>query len=1077
LASRLFPRHRALSQLIEKMNASELEEAWEPGNEETIGWIYQYYNEPDLEIFRGNSSLKVPPHLVAPRTQQFTPRWVVKFLVHNTIGRLWVEMHPDSSIVEILGYLVPFDNETPEREVKPVSEITVLDPACGTMHFGLVAFDLFSFMYREEMERAGDPGWPEKPSVNTEKEIASAILANNIFGIDIDLRSVQLSALTLLLKAKMLNPEVEILETNLTCADIVLLNSDKLGRFLEEMAFDRPIYGRLIKETWKILKDANEFGSLLRPEKEIQKLIEEEKKQLKKDLPMFPDKERYADAYSGDDDFWALLDAQIVQAFDEFMRQYGDKDLGTRFFSNEAIKGFKLLNIMMQRFDVVITNPPYLDSGDYNPNLKQFLGSKYPQSKRNLYSACIERFLEFLNDDGRLGIITGQSFMFISSFEGFRKDCLRNNLIENLIQFHYGLFSARVDTAAFILRRELGAKERDNTVGIYFRLIKEPDSESKRKRFEKALGRIKNGDHEPLLFRYLQADFNSIPGSPWVYWLKPAIRDLFSRHRTLGSFESVKEGINTGDNERFIRFWWEVASLLGFDATKKYVPFCKGGPERKYYDKFDECVLNDLLQMRPLSGSRIFNTEFSFRQAIAFLSNSSTGFRARFIPDFGRFCSTGGRAVFPKNIQIFGLLGILNSKFCDYLLKLINPTISIKVGDLNSLPIIRGGLDYVGNLTKEAVSLQKSAVKESEMSFEFIGPPAWETGVDDVAARNLRLADVECNIDEAVYRLYGISDKDRSGIEAEISGRDFIDSEPEDTDDEEKQGNDDQQSASPLSRDSLARQWINYSVGVVMGRFDPGVEKALGRGRFSAEAAAQLRNLADPDAILVMDEGHTDDLLTKVFEALSIMLGDKAASEVVKSVTDKEGPSEELLRQYLDRQFFKLHIQQYRKRPVYWFFQSPKKKYGVWVFHERLNNDSLFRIRTEYVEPKINLLDSQIAELKEKRDGAEGREKRALEKEIGNFIDVLDDVREFSKRLEFIIEDRGYVPHIDDGVLLNMAPLWELIPSWQKEPKKAWEALERGDYDWSYQAMDHWPDRVKEKCKTNKSYAIAHGME
>jgi hypothetical protein len=207
------------------------------------------------------------------------------------------------------------------------------------------------------------------------------------------------------------------------------------------------------------------------------------------------------------------------------------------------------------------------------------------------------------------------------------------------------------------------------------------------------------------------------------------------------------------------------------------------------------------------------------------------------------------------------------------------------------------------------------------------------------------------------------------------------------------------------------------------------------------------------------------------------MIGDEAASEVVKSATDKEGPSEELLRQYLDRQFFKLHIQQYRKRPVYWFLQSPRKKYGVWVFHERLNNDSLFRIRTEYVEPKINLLESQIAELRKKRDGAEGREKRALQKEIGNLIDVLDDVREFSKRLEFIIEERGYVPHIDDGVLLNMAPLWELIPSWQKEPKKAWEALERGDYDWSHQAMDHWPDRGKEKCKTNKSYAIAHGLE
>ncbi|MEA3385974.1 MAG: hypothetical protein U9Q89_05935 [Thermodesulfobacteriota bacterium] len=142
-----------------------------------------------------------------------------------------------------------------------------------------------------------------------------------------------------------------------------------------------------------------------------------------------------------------------------------------------------------------------------------------------------------------------------------------------------------------------------------------------------------------------------------------------------------------------------------------------------------------------------------------------------------------------------------------------------------------------------------------------------------------------------------------------------------------------------------------------------------------------------------------------------------------------------------------------------------------------MNKDTLFRIRTEYVDYKINLLEGHIAELREKRDAAEGREGRKLEKEIEVLSDVLDDIREFSKRLEYIIEERGYVPHIDDGVLLNMAPLWELIPSWQKEPKKAWEALERGDYDWSYQAMDHWPERVREKCKTNRSYAIAHGLE
>jgi hypothetical protein len=210
---------------------------------------------------------------------------------------------------------------------------------------------------------------------------------------------------------------------------------------------------------------------------------------------------------------------------------------------------------------------------------------------------------------------------------------------------------------------------------------------------------------------------------------------------------------------------------------------------------------------------------------------------------------------------------------------------------------------------------------------------------------------------------------------------------------------------------------------------------------------------------------------------LAVMLGDSSAAEVVKAATEKEGPAEELLRQYLDRAFFKLHIQQYRKRPVYWFLQSPKKKYGVWVFHEKMTKDTLFRIKTEYLESKIKLLANQIADLQRRRDSAEGRERRQLEKEMVNLIEVLDDIREFLKRLEYIIKERGYAPHIDDGVLLNMAPLWELIPSWQTEPKKAWEELEKGEYDWAHQAMDYWPDRVREKCKTNRSYAIAHGIE
>ncbi|HPP76125.1 MAG TPA: SAM-dependent methyltransferase, partial [Armatimonadota bacterium] len=276
LPSSLFPRPRALRELIEMLNAPKLQDAWAPGEEETIGWIYQYFNEPDVEIFKGKAAMKVPPSLIAPKTQLFTPRWIVKLLVHNTLGRLWMQMHPDSRLIEKLDYLVPAD-DIPSTEQKLARDITLLDPACGTMHFGLVAFDLFVDMYKEEISKAGEHGWPVKPSVEQESDIPSSILANNIYGIDIDLRAVHLSALTLFLRAKTYNPSVRIRESNLANADVLLLNGARLESFLEDMAFTQPVYSRVIKALWSHLKDAGQLGTLLRLDKQIELLVSEEK--------------------------------------------------------------------------------------------------------------------------------------------------------------------------------------------------------------------------------------------------------------------------------------------------------------------------------------------------------------------------------------------------------------------------------------------------------------------------------------------------------------------------------------------------------------------------------------------------------------------------------------------------------------------------------------------------------------------------------------------------------------------------------------------------------------------------------
>lgn len=737
---------------------------------------------------------------------------------------------------------------------------------------------------------------------------------------------------------------------------------------------------------------------------------------------------------------------------------------------------------MLRRYDIVATNPPYMSSGNVNDTLARFLAQDYPDSKGDLYAAFLERCAEFLQDHGRLGMITQQTFMFISSYEKMRGHLLNHYALETMCHVGPRAFDAisgeKVNTTLFILRREPDSKRRDATIGTYFRLVKETDGNSKRERFETALARLKAIGDDSIIYRYCQSDFAAIPGSPWVYLLPPAIKNLFRKCKTLGSLEPVKEGINTGDNDRFVRFWWEIEPLLGFKENDRYVPFCKGGPKRKYYDQIDECILNDLVQMRLLPGSAMRNIEYSFKDAIAFISNASTSFRARYIPPISRFCSTGGRAVFPQRIPLFKLLGILNSNFFDYLLRLINPTLSFKVGDLVRLPMILNEKDKeIEILSKEAKINQNKTIQEIEASFEFIQPPDWRKGVQDVKERHLMLSEVELEINKAVYDLFSIGDEDRAIIEAEMTIAAFIDE--GNNDGEEECRTEEGEAAlegAPLTREELARKWISYAVGIVLGRFAPGVEGGLGRGNFSPEVAAQLRNLATLDGILVMDEGHPDDLTARLLKALTLTVGEDEVALLVQAATGKSGPAEELLRQYLERQFFKLHIQQYRKRPVYWLLQSPRKKYGLWLFHEKLTTDTLLRLRAHYVEPKINLLQSHINDLQTKRDQAEGREKRQLQKEIEVLQDLLDDVRQFAQRFKFISEERGYAPHLDDGVLLNMAPLWELISSWQAEPKKAWQALEKGDYDWAYQAMDHWPARVRGKCQTNKSYAIAHGL-
>jgi len=502
LPSRLTPRPSVLSKFLTMLNDEKLAPSWQV--EETVGWVYQFFNEKEkADVFHRlfNEKQKARREDIPAATQLFTPHWIVNFLVENTLGRLWVQMHPDTKLKEKLDYLVPLPRNIPNEKLRPVKDLTLMDPACGTMHFGLVAYDLFEEMYREELEESGNEGWPYTPSVNNEKEIPASIIKNNIFGIDIDLRASQLSALSLFLRAKRNSKDIEISDHNIACADVLPFDPKDLGKFIIEMKFSNPIFEKMLRKIREQLEDINQLGSLVRIERDIHDLVEEERnKHLRyRQSKLF--ETSLAMALPGvEDDFseseyYDYLEAQLIQSLDFFRKSASDRGEDYRFFINEASKSLQVLDLMLRKYDCVVANPPYMSRRNMNETLASFLEDYYPTAKGDLYAAFIVRCAELCNDFGRVGMITQQSFMFISSYEKMRNELLETFAIETMAHTGPRAFAEisgeKVNTTAFVLRKEPDTQKRENSEGIYFRLVHEPDAESKRIAFEKALSELR----------------------------------------------------------------------------------------------------------------------------------------------------------------------------------------------------------------------------------------------------------------------------------------------------------------------------------------------------------------------------------------------------------------------------------------------------------------------------------------------------------------------------------------------------------------------------------------------------------
>ena len=924
LASRLCPRPAVLKRLAAAMNGDDLIEAWRAGNEETIGWVYEgFIEDENTAVFaKFAKGRKVVAEEIGAATQRFTPNWIVRFLVQNSLGRFWVEMHPDSKLAENLDYFVPLESST-QRPIKSAREITFLDPCCGSMHFGLLAFDLYAKIYREERNNAGKPGWPATLSAGTEEEIPELILTHNIHGIDIDLRAVQVSALALLLKARTVNPKAAVTDLNLACANVEQLTGGRLDAFISATPFSHPIYERILRRLAARLKDSDYLGSLLRIEAEIEELVVVERQRIDdlfQQLPGF-NAEQFR-TREGIEEFFGILADQIGQHLDHFVQSSRKAGNDASLFAREASKGLRFLRLVEKRYDVVATNPPYMSRRNMSDVMARHLDNEFKTSKGDLYAAFITRCVELTNPLGQIAMVTQQSFMFISSYEDMRADLRKVVAIESMAHLGPRAFpnitGEKVNTAAFVLRREPEAAKRERQVGTYFRLVKERDADAKRLAFESALAALRRGENHPQLFCYKQCNFDAVPGKPWVYWMPKHLRRDFESLPKLSEAADPRVGLQTSDNFRFLRFWWEIGyNNIGFackcsveavNTGKVWFPHMKGGSFRRWWGNQEYAVnwFQDGREMKawadPLynnSGwSRIIKSvEFYFLPGATWSHTSSSGFSVRCMPH-GFICNVEAMAAFPvgESVTPQVLTAILNSRVAQFALSALNPTLHISAGKARSLPLPIVGPNERARLQLlacDAIALAKKDPAESELSFDFIQPPC---AIADRKGRKGQLFALESEIDAEVCRLYGLSEEDLVAIDRELNGAAIEDYDNAEDDTDAGNHEDVIKDIGDLSPPAWARSWISYALGTVLGRFEIGKPAGLGCGDFPESTVDEIRKLMDTDGVMPCDAGHPQDIAARAAACLELMLGVQEARDAIRTATDTEGDPIEALR-------------------------------------------------------------------------------------------------------------------------------------------------------------------------------------
>lgn len=995
------------------------------GQVEIIGWLYQYYNtEPKNKAFAKKT--KITKEEVPAVTQLFTPDWIVRYMVENSLGRMWVEGHPDDELKSKWKYYLDEaeQEESVQQELNKIKaeyatlkpeDIKLIDPCMGSGHILVYAFNVFMQIYE-------NAGW-------SQRDAAQSIIQNNIYGLDIDDRAAQLSYFAVLMKARQ---------------------------------YDRRILTRGIEPNVYAVQESNGinrgqfkfFGAGLAEEEKKTALL-----QMEGLLNTLNDAKEYGSLVNVEDFDWELLEKFVENTDTE--SQISFETYGLDETAEQLKQLIKIGKVMAQKYEVVVTNPPYAGTSNLSAKVNNFVKKNYPDSKADLFAVFIERCGEMLKKNGYQAMITQHAWMFLSSFEKLRMK-LQQKTIINMAHLGARAFEEIggevVQTTSFIIQNNFIM----NYIGTYLRLL---DGESQYEKESLFLRQEQRYDTA-------QNTFTNIPTEPLAYWIGEKIVECYKKNTYISDYAKTCKGIDTGKNDIFLRLWFEVnennqyipEGKSDIDFSKyKWFPYNKGGSYRKWYGN-NEYVINwenSGEKIKNYSGSNLRNKDMYFREGVTWSTVSSNRNSFRYF-DKGYLFDNGGSCLF-SNIYLEYIQGLLNTKVAVELLK-IQPTMNNQPGTIGGLPLIINENIDIKKIVRENIALAQLDWDSFETSWDFKCHP-----LISVIPQNRALFDDATDIDLAEcytgwenecnerFNQLKANEEELNRIFIDIYGlQDELTPEVEDKDVTVRKAD--------LQRD--IKSLVSYAVGCMFGRYSldeeglvlagqpfeahffeasapvcgtgfagaPGASVPIGEFYYkTGEGVKKCTYNPDKDNIIpICDEEYfSDDIVSRFCEWVKIVYGEKSLETnldfIAKALGNKGNTSREVIRNYFLNDFFKDHCNTYSvtgsgKRPIYWLFDSGKQNgFKALIYMHRYDADTVGRVRTDYLHKAQKYVEAAMQSAQYTIDNAtSASEKSKATKAVTKYTKQLAEMKIYDEAIAHVANQRIEID-LDDGVKVNYA--------------------------------------------------------